>query len=149
MIVSDIQRSWGEGMENRMMMLLCVDGSENSDRAASFLARLAVCSNMKITLLHVVPEKEAIDHLDDNQEIRRSSIEHRIEFAVNALDDAGVDYIESVQIGDPDKVIVEMSNKYDGIIMGYKGHGMIETLFMGSVTEKVMRDSKKPVILIP
>lgn len=136
-------------MENKMLMLLCVDGSENSDRASSYLARLAVCSNIKVTLLHVVTEKEAKDHLDDNQEVRRSAIEHRIEFAVNALDDAGVDYIESVQIGDPDEVIVEMSNKYDGIIMGYKGHGMIETLFMGSVTEKVMRDSKKPVILVP
>jgi nucleotide-binding universal stress UspA family protein len=136
-------------MENKMLILLCVDGSENSHRAASFVARLAACSNMRVTLLHVVPEKEAIDHLDDNQEVRRGAIEDRIEFAVNALDDAGVDYIESIQIGNPDEVIVEMSNKYDGIVMGYKGHGVIETLFMGSVTEKVMKDSKKPVILVP
>lgn len=136
-------------MQEKMLMLLCVDGSENSRRASSFVSKMAACANMRITLLHVVPEKEAIEHLDDNKEVRRTAIEHRIEFSVRALEEVGADFTESIQIGDPSEVIIEMSNRYDGIIMGYKGHGVIETIFMGSVTEKVMRDSKKPVILVP
>lgn len=136
-------------MQEKMLMLLCVDGSENSKRASSFVSKMVGCANMRVTLLHVVPKKEAIEHLDDNKEVRRVAVEHRIEFAVKALEEAGADYIELIQIGDPSEVIVEMSNKYDGIVMGYKGHGVIETIFMGSVTEKVMRDSQKPVILVP
>ena len=136
-------------MEEEMLMLLCVDGSENSDRATRYVAKLASCSRMKVTLLHVVPEKEAIEHLDDSKEVKREAIKHRIQYAEDKLEDAGVEYTELVQIGNPSEVIVEMATKYDGVIMGYKGHGFIETMFMGSVTEKVMRDSKKPVILVP
>jgi len=136
-------------MEDKMIMLLCVDGSENSNRAASYVARLASCANMRITLLYVVTEKKVIEHLDDDEEVKRSAVEHRIQYAVDKLEEANIDFQESIQIGDPQEVILEMSNKYDGIIMGYKGHGFIETLFMGNVTEKVMKDSKKPVILIP
>jgi nucleotide-binding universal stress UspA family protein len=136
-------------MEDKMIMLLCIDGSDNADRAAKYTARLASCSRMKVTLLHVVPEKVAIEHLDDNKDVKREAIAHKIRFACDKLDEADVEYYESIQIGDPDEVIIDMATQYDGVIMGYKGHGFIETVFMGSVTEKVMRETKKPVILVP
>ncbi len=136
-------------MKEQMLLLLCVDGSENSNRAAHYAAKLVCGTETSITLLHVVSEKEAMENIDDSKEVGREAIEYRIQYAIDELEKADIDFSESIQIGNPSEVIIEMATRYDGIVMGYKGHGMIETLFMGSVTEKVMRESKKPIILVP
>ncbi|MFP4170817.1 MAG: universal stress protein [Methanomassiliicoccales archaeon] len=130
-----------------MNFLLCIDGSENADRAARYLGRLASWSDVKVTLTHIIDEREARKHLGDQED--RELAERRIQGAVEALDKAGVDYEKLIQIGDPAEVILEMGPNYDGIVMGYVGHGMLSTVIMGSVSEKVLNETKRPVTLVP
>jgi nucleotide-binding universal stress UspA family protein len=129
-----------------MFLLLCVDGSDNADRAASFISRLASCTNIRVTLLHVMTEKEVLE-LSKEEEERLA--ESRMKRAKSQLGEAAVEFTELVQIGEAEEVILEISNKHHAIVMGYKGHGWLESLIMGSVSEKVLRESKIPVILVP
>ncbi len=53
-----------------------------------------------------------------------------------------------VRTGDPATVINEQSGNYDMIIMGTRGLHGIPHLILGSVAEKVSRESKCPVMVV-
>lgn len=133
------------------MFLLCVDGSENSYRATRYAAKMASLMKAKITLLHVVKNEEAVILGNDIYEPEEGIIGKRINAAVSILKESEVDYVISVQIGDPESVILDMSSKYEAIVMGYKGvnERRIAEMLLGSVTDHVLRHTKKPIIMIP
>ncbi|MDI3541904.1 MAG: hypothetical protein PWQ62_818 [Candidatus Methanomethylophilaceae archaeon] len=132
------------------LFLLCIDGSENSFRAATFIGELISEMDAKITLLYVLHEEEAVrmpTPPDDNTYLSSSNIAP----AVKILEELKVDYAVSVQIGNPKEIIIEMSPKYDAIVMGYKGmtgRSITEVLF-GGVAEYVLHHSTRPVIMVP
>ncbi|MGE4275392.1 MAG: universal stress protein [Candidatus Methanomethylophilaceae archaeon] len=137
--------------ENEKMFLLCTDGSENSYRAASYLANLAQCLRGKVTLLHVVRKEEAAVLGDDIRDPEAGTTGKRLNAAIAILRDKGLDFTVSVQIGDPEQVILDMSSSYEAIVMGYKGvnERRIAEVLLGSVADHVLRHTKKPVILVP
>jgi nucleotide-binding universal stress UspA family protein len=55
-----------------------------------------------------------------------------------------------VEIGNPVEVILEVaeSRNCDIIVMGKTGQGLIEGALMGSTATRVLRRSKKPVLVI-
>ena len=61
--------------------------------------------------------------------------------------------IESIQVceGFPADTILEKANELecDAIIMGTHGKGIIANTFLGSVTKRVLRRTRKPVFIIP
>lgn len=58
---------------------------------------------------------------------------------------------EKVDLGSPDKNIVDRAKTegFDLIIMATRGKGGLSRLFLGSVTEKVIRNAPCPVLAIP
>jgi nucleotide-binding universal stress UspA family protein len=58
---------------------------------------------------------------------------------------------EKVELGSSDKNIVELAGteKFDLIIMATRGKGGLSRLFLGSVTEQVIRNAPCPVVAIP
>lgn len=139
-------------MEEDKIFLLCSDGSENSNRAARYLSEMASCLQGRVTLLHVLGNEEAVAMGDGlKSDDLPPSLEKRLTPAMDALDSQDIDYSVSVQIGDPESVILEMSSRYEAIVMGYKGvnERRIAELLMGSVADHVLRHTKKPVILVP
>ena len=50
--------------------------------------------------------------------------------------------------GPSNKIVEEALNGYDLIIMGSRGHGFIEELFLGSVSKRVVDDSTVPVLVV-
>ena len=55
-----------------------------------------------------------------------------------------------VERGEPDKKIINIANdrNCDLIVMGTHGHGVLEEAFLGSTARKVIRKSKKPVLVV-
>jgi nucleotide-binding universal stress UspA family protein len=55
-----------------------------------------------------------------------------------------------VKVGNPvDEIVQEAANEvYDMVIMGAHGHGAIAGTVMGSVSRRVLRRCKKPVLVI-
>ena len=129
--------------------LLCVDGSENAVRAARFAGRTATGLSGRVTVLLVLKEKEARELKEDMRDEDTGITGERINAAVDVLEEEGCSFVTSLQIGDPAEVILEMSNSYEAVIMGYKGMGAIASALMGSVTDKVLHGSKRPVVLVP
>ena len=62
-------------------------------------------------------------------------------------------YMRSVRVldGDPAKVILETAKELqaDLIVMGSRGHNVMEALILGSVSHKVMLKTTIPVVLVP
>ena len=50
--------------------------------------------------------------------------------------------------GPSNKIVEEGLDGYDLIIMGSRGHGFIEELFLGSVSRRVVDDSTVPVLVV-
>ena len=50
--------------------------------------------------------------------------------------------------GPSNKIVEEALDGYDLIIMGSRGHGFIEELFLGSVSKRVVDDSTVPVLVV-
>ncbi len=139
-----------EGSDDTIDLLLCVDGSENSVRAAEHAAMLAKASNGQITLLTVLKPDEA-EAMDWKNILEEDSAENisRIGGALVVIQKEGAEYVISVQVGDPAEVIMEMAPNYDAVIMGYKGHGFLQDTLMGSITRKVIHGAEVPVTLVP
>lgn len=62
-------------------------------------------------------------------------------------------YMRKVQVldGDPAKVILDVAKEIqaDLIVMGSRGHNVMEELILGSVSHKVMLKTTIPVVLVP
>ena len=135
-------------------LLLAYDGSEPSKHALEVAADLAKKLGAKVYLLYVVDVnaatelfgeysgKIAEELMQKAKEILRDAVDH--------LKSKGVDVEEVVDAGTPAEKIVENAKKFDVymIIVGAHGYGGIRKLLIGSVSEKVIRMSDRPVLVV-
>jgi len=129
-------------------ILLCADGSENSVRASQFVTRMMAGTDAHVTLLHVVTPRRAMD-LRERCDDWEAEAKKEVLRCIEAMAKSDLDHEVLVQIGAAADVILEMSRGYDVIVMGYKGQGAITSVLMGSVTNKIVRESRMPVTLVP
>ncbi len=152
-------------------ILYATDLSKNSAYAFRYAVNTARQHDAKIHLLHVIEalspqeeallltyiEKEEVDrrHRDAKEHMRQRIEERLKQFAERELKDdpetlKRVVGIHVVQ-GNPPTEILNMSDELgcDIIIMGTHGKGAIGHAFLGSVSEKVLRRTHKPVYIIP
>ncbi len=64
---------------------------------------------------------------------------------------SGVNIQTKVDIGSPAEAILKSAdeNQMDAIVMGSKGKTGLSKVLLGSVAEKVVRNSKIPVVIVP
>ena len=140
----------------RHKILLPVDGSESSVRAAHHVAGLARCLvDLEVHLVNVQP-------LGDDWMVRRmikpeelAKMEH--EWAESAiapiravLGATGVTCVDHVAQGEVAETIARLARELacDQIVMGTRGHGALRDLFLGSVAIKVLHLANVPVTLV-
>ena len=152
-------------------ILLATDLSHNATEAFKHAVVLARPGSAKIHLLHVMPEvdisvrsyvsavmgegnldKLEIDHENEARKLIGATLD---KFTKEELSDhpEDLDRIGEITIehGRPAMKILETARRLnvDLIVMASHGKGAIEQTFLGSVTEKVLRSSKRPVYVIP
>jgi nucleotide-binding universal stress UspA family protein len=136
-------------------ILLAVDGSEHSRRAAELGGELSARFEAKVDVIHVLPEDEfhsatlhtyADDYekIEQYRESRLAALQARgaslVAAAASQVEDAGGRVGEQeVAVGDPAEQIVSMASRSgaDCIIMGRRGLGTLKGLTLGSVSNKV------------
>ena len=140
----------------RHKILLPVDGSESSVRAAQHVAGLGRCLvDLEVHLVNVQP-------LGDDWMVRRmikpdelAKMEH--EWAESAiapiravLGATGVTCVDHVAQGEVAETIARLAKELacDQIVMGTRGHGALRDLFLGSVAIKVLHLANVPVTLV-
>ncbi|MGD8342602.1 MAG: universal stress protein [Desulfobacterales bacterium] len=151
-------------------ILYATDLSENARYAFSYAASLANRYGAGITILHVLEE---ISPTTDNLVVgilgreKWNELRGKNEKEVLAtLKSRLTRFCEDVQaelpscpfitdkikvtIGKPvDEILQEVEkNDYDLVVMGAHGHGVLADAVMGSVSRRVVRRCKKPVLVI-
>ena len=138
-------------------ILYPTDFSDVSKKALDYLVQLKDAGTKEIVVLHVIDEKgiDAISRYAAGsaepmiREIKKEAREEgkKIE---KKLMQSGLNVKIRIETGVPLKEIlkVEEEEKVSVIVIGSHGKTNIREMFLGSVSEKVIRKSKNPVLIV-
>lgn len=136
-------------------ILIAVDSSEYSMKAARKGLELAHQLNAKTALLFIVDKSKAMGNVDAGIMPGEALIVLKKE-AEQTLDQLakmynGKEIMKFMPEGHPAEDIIKTSETWsaDLIVMGTHGRTGLQHLFMGSVAEYVVRHSKIPVMIVP
>jgi nucleotide-binding universal stress UspA family protein len=130
-------------------ILFPVDFSDRAAHAVPFVETMANRFQARITLLSVAHPIYsgglAEGAIIDPQELLRSVTSDLDSAYPNAFQNIKVDRV--ALLGDPARIITDFADTHDVdlIMMPTHGYGPFRQLLLGSVTSKVLHDSKKPV----
>ncbi len=159
-ITLKIKSLFGEGMFERI--LIATDGSKHSERAAEVGTEMAKLYHGKVTALYVVDiGKEYVPLGDLSSKSSgemiagiRSSLLKKGEDATQKVEEiakkAGIPVEKEVIEGYPadDILRLAVAGKMDLIVVGGIGVTGLDRFLLGSVAEKVVRNSKVPVMVV-
>ncbi len=140
-------------------ILVPVDFSEQAKVAAKVAAQIAKLTNADIYLLHMLELPTSVT-IDSGNYASSSNAPTSLLFVERAHEKfirfkkqhflAGINIIEIVQFNKAFEGILEETKKQDIdlIVMGSKGVSGIEEILIGSNTEKVVRRSEVPVLVV-
>ena len=131
--------------------ILCpIDFNGNSFNALRTAARLAQRDQAKLYLLHVVAHTDTVVISAPLIEARtrENAAEELRKLAEREL--AGVEHESLVRFGHPAAEILEAEREIDAdlVVMATHGRVGVPRVFLGSVTEKVVRESSCPVLVV-
>jgi nucleotide-binding universal stress UspA family protein len=143
---------------NPQSIVVGVDGSETSRRAAEIATEIARSQQAKLLLVTVVrppegwwgiggapPTPEALSAalVEGQQQVLKESEEHL------SLD--GVDYETVEELGDPTSRLIAVAEEREAglIVIGKRGAGLAERVMLGSVADRLCHHSPIPVMVVP
>ncbi len=140
-------------------ILVCVDFSDVTPRVVGTAARMALGVGARLNLVHVVMPEAAFSAASPYFAPTQTVLERRatdVEMKqLRELADSKVcPEVETecfVREGPHvDEILAQADDtKADMIVMGSHGHGALYELFVGSVTEGVLRHARIPVLIVP
>ena len=143
-------------------ILIATDGSKHSERAAKFGIDLAALTGGKVTAIYVIDQGKMIAPVgeisfniaDEVIEGIRAALQSESKAAIKHVEDlakqANVPFEGRVAEGNPTDEILKVAAEapMDVIVIGSIGKTGLEKFLMGSVAEKVVRNSSVPVIVV-
>lgn len=142
------------GMPWSTTILVGIDGSPESDRAAAFATKLAIRLDAEIVAAH------AVGLLDVWPEHPEAGDQHNSHTRVTALMDGP--WTESIRRlgmcprivlvdGPPARVLLELADQIDAalIVVGSRGVGQAELFALGDTSTKLAHQSTRPVLIVP
>jgi nucleotide-binding universal stress UspA family protein len=139
-----------------LRVLLALDGSAPSLRAADFAAQLAQLSPGTLHVVHVQPSFTLAEALFSSEERllahwSDASGQQALAAPRLLLKQQGIDVQEHSRSSDsPGEAISQLAKELqcDLIVMGTRGLGTAASLLLGSVTQQVLQDGKMAVALV-
>ncbi len=157
-----------------MKLLVPVDGSLASYNAVKEAVKIARTYGFGMKLIHVVDHENLTRHRRneklwrqvDGSAITGRTAEMGEDSFTDSLRDNGCELLESilddldvtdikvekeVLFGEPYRVIIDTAEKegVDLVVMGNRGFSKIKRFFVGSVTQRVIAEATRPVLVIP
>ncbi len=134
-------------------ILVAVDGSENSHRAAKHAAQLAsLCLEVAVEILYILEfDRTRLDVLDnaciDDLHIDRKKQLTPIE---EAFKQHQIPYKLVIKHGEPGPTIVNFANSsaFDLVVLGSRGLNSFQEMVLGSVSHKVAKRVTAPVLIV-
>lgn len=139
-------------------ILWATDGSAEAEFALKFAKYLAAMAKAEIIGVHVIPLpvqllfqelREEDAKFSEWQSRAEKKVTSRFGTIKKNLEKDGIKFEGVILKGIPNEQICEFSDhrKADIVIMGKHGHGLIETMLIGSETVKVLQNSHIPVFV--
>ncbi|KTG09858.1 universal stress protein UspA [Haloprofundus marisrubri] len=143
-------------------ILVPTDGSAVAEVAVSHAVDLAERYGADLYALYVVDidavnlglGTEQVDRIRQGHFGEMDELESRASSATGvvaeAARDRGVDVVEETRVGRPHKVIANYAEKedIDLVVMGSHGRAGVSRALLGSVTERVLRSTHVPVLVV-
>lgn len=137
-------------------IVVACDGSDHSLHAAKMAAKLAQATGQPLKLLSVFPgtkvERLVISGVWPSELEKEAENYGREVFdAAKEAVSGTVDPAEEVLLkGDPAKEMLEYLENHPGdhLFLGRRGHSLVRSLTLGSISEKVVRHANGPVTVV-
>lgn len=133
-------------------IVLAADGSDNALRAAKHAVALAKFGNAKVEIVYVADFKKAkyeVLHAESNE-----ALDYERRQKVRPVEDLlvaeNISYDVKILHGEPGPTIVEYVNAHpvDLVIIGSRGLNSLQEMVLGSVSHKVVKRVKAPVLVV-
>lgn len=140
------------------VVVVGIDGSEQSIRAAGVAAALARQNDARLYVVTVVRPPEGwwgivgspppADALTSSMSKAQQSI---LDVAIGQLDLEGLHWEAMEEIGEPAAALADVCTERnaDLLVVGRRGAGIVERLVMGSVADRVAHYAPCAVLIIP
>ena len=134
-------------------ILVPVDGSDHSMRAAEYAAELAIRLSAEIILLYchkAFPVTLGEPYFQQAIDKITKKANSRLDPFRRLLKDKAVPFSDRIMEGPARETIINVAviEKLDMVIMGSRGLSDLEGLVLGSVTHRVLRSAPCPVLVI-
>jgi nucleotide-binding universal stress UspA family protein len=136
-------------------LLVPVDGSENSLRALEAAIFLSKKIDAQTTALHVM-EKAPTVYIHPQKELEellknyRKESEQILEKCQEIGNNNEIELNTAISEGNVASKIIQYADKglFDMIVMGHRGSGKFKEMVLGSVSEKVLHQTKCSVLIV-
>jgi nucleotide-binding universal stress UspA family protein len=140
----------------RRLILIATDGSETANEAADFGIEIVGCTGAKIYAVYVIDttpyRSVSLDKIWSRETLDEfERVGHEATSYVEKIGKAaGLEVETRVLRGHPAEKILSFSedNNINMIIVGSLGKGGYERALLGSVSEKIVRHAKTPVLVV-
>jgi len=132
--------------------LYVTDFSENADHAFIVLEDLVAQGLKQATLMHVQERVRIFPHLREKLNEFNDIDSERLTYLEDRLRKKGLTSVESrLSFGNTAVEILKVVRKINPslVVMGSQGRGFVSELFMGSVSQNMVRLCPAPLLLIP
>ena len=141
-------------------ILVAVDGSTTADKGLDYAIDLAKKYESILTIMHVmnppsipylIPGDAFNVPIPSTTELKVILESEGNKMLLSRKKEAMKKDVEAntlLVFGDPAEEILNASKEYDLIVVGSRGYSRLQSLLLGSVSNKVCHYSKKPVLLI-
>ena len=140
-------------------ILYPTDFSDVSKKAIDFIKQLQGAGTKEVVVFHVIDER-MIDRIQHHAEASinidefETKMEEHAQEEINAIEDdlkkSGFKVKTRIDRGVPFREILKAEQEEDisVVVIGSHGASCIEEMFLGSCSEKVIRKSTKPVLIV-
>ena len=136
-------------------ILVAVDGSEASLKAARMAVDIALRFGARLTLAYVIPRlllpPDVYDlTLAEVEREQRTHADKLVAEALARLGEPGVQAETSVLSGSPAETLAEAAAApdVDLVVLGSRGRGAVARVLLGSVSDRLIHISPKPVLVV-
>src|SRR5581483_7956227 len=143
-------------MERQKTLLVPLDGAAVAEAAVPYAELMAKALGASLSLLAVVEREpgelfaRAAEMRAYLENAREASLRQYLALLAGTLRDRGLTADVATVLGDPAEEVLAAAERLDAamIIMATHGRGGLDRWLIGSVADKVMRTSPRPVLLV-
>lgn len=136
-------------------ILVAFDGTPQSEKALAFA--IDEWGDQELTLLTVINPVDARDRIGAGapgaaEEWYERAKDDASEMLADAVAEHDLEFATRIEVGKPATTIVEVAGDeetpYDHLVIGSHGRKGVSRILLGSVAEKVIRESSVPVTVV-